>query len=74
MFSAAIVFKEQDTEPQISHNGSLIRATSQFPVLHKLVKVAIHIAGNLVCHAYADKFHLSQYDSTFCVCVPVVAG
>ena len=25
MFSAAIVFKEQDTEPQISHNVSLIR-------------------------------------------------
>ena len=59
MLSAAIVFKEQDTEPQISHNVSLIRATSQFPVLHKLAKVAIHIAGNLVCHAYTDKFSMA---------------
>ena len=59
MLSAAIVLKEQYTEPQIPHNVSLIRATAQFPVLHKLVKVAIHIAGNLVCHAYTDKFHLS---------------
>ena len=74
MLSAAIIFKEQGSEPQISHNVSLLHATSWFPVLHKLVKVAIHIAGNLVCHAYTDKFHLSQYDSTFCMCVPVVAG
>ena len=69
MLSAAIIFKKQDTEQQISHKISLIcEVLPSLSFLHTLVKLCTCIAGNLVHHAILISFtypDIPLYDSGY---------